>query len=83
MAKTKAIKEVKLDTENPPLIDDGFTVDKAKWGTYRSYDVEGKGLITSLTEEACIDATRFYLKARQEGFTEKAPSYDGEVGGKL
>jgi hypothetical protein len=36
-----------------------------------------------MTEEECIRATRWYLKARQEGFTEQAATYDGVVGGKL
>ena len=82
MAKTKT-KEAEPVAETTVLIDGAFTVDKARWGTWRSYDQEGKGLITSLTEEACVNATRFYLKAQQEGFTEGATSYDGEVGGKL
>lgn len=69
--------------ETTVLIDNAFTVDRARWGTFRSYDHEGKGLITSLTEEACVNATRSYLKWQQEGFTDKATSYDGEVGGKL
>jgi len=82
MAKTKT-KESTLVAETTALIDNAFTVDKASWGTWRSYDAEGKGLVTSLTEEACINATRSYLKWQQEGFTEEATSYDGEVGGKL
>ena len=83
MAKTKATKEAKLDTEHTTLIDGAFTVDKASWGTWRSYDAEGKGLVTSLTEEACINATRCYLKWQQDDFTESANSYEGVVGGKL
>jgi hypothetical protein len=83
MPKTKKVEEVKLDTEHTTLIDGAFTVDRARWGTFRSYDHEGKGLITSLTEEACVNATRFYLKAQQEGFTDESNSYDGVVGGKL
>ena len=69
--------------ETTVLIDGAFTIDKASWGTWRSYDAEGKGLITSLTEEACVNATRFYLKAQQEGFTDSTSSYDGTVSGKL
>jgi hypothetical protein len=64
------------------MIDDAFYVQQKKWGTWQSYDKEGNGLITSLTEEQCISATRFYLKGRQEGFTE-SKTYEGEVGGKL
>ena len=82
MTKTKT-KEAKLDTEHTTLIDGAFTVDKAIWGTWRSFDAEGKALVTSLTEETCINATRCYLKWRQEGFTEETTSYAGTVGGKL
>jgi hypothetical protein len=64
------------------LIDDCFFIEQKKWGTWDSYDKEGKCIITSLTENECINATRFYLKGRQEGFTESR-SYEGEVGGKL
>ena len=64
------------------LIDDCFYVEEKKWGTWDSYDKDGKGIITSLTESECINATRFYLKGKQEGFKE-IKSYEGEVGGKL
>ena len=82
MPKTKT-KEAAPVAETTALIDDAFTVDKAIWGTWRSYDTEGKALVTSLTEETCINATRFYLKAQQEGFTGEVSNYDGTVGGKL
>lgn len=64
------------------LIDDCFYIEEKKWGTWDSYDKEGKCIITSLTENECINATRFYLKGRQEGFLE-SKSYEGNVGGKL
>jgi hypothetical protein len=64
------------------LIDDVFYVNEKKYGLWYSTDKEGNGLITSLTEESCISATRFYLKGRQEGFTE-SKTYDGQIGGKL
>jgi hypothetical protein len=64
------------------LIDDAFYVKQQRWGTWDSYDKDGKGLVTSLTKEQCVAATRFYLKGRQEGFPE-SKSYEGEVGGKL
>jgi hypothetical protein len=64
------------------LIDDAFYVDEKKYGLWYSTDKEGNGLITSLTEESCISATRFLLKGRQEGFTE-SKTYDGQVSGKL
>jgi hypothetical protein len=63
-------------------IDEAFYVEKKRWGTYQSYDKDGKGLVTSLSEEQCISATRFYLKGRQEGFTE-SEAYEGVVAGKL
>jgi hypothetical protein len=64
------------------LIDDCFYVEKKKWGTWDSSDKEGNGLITSLSEDSCIAATRYYLKGRQEGFS-TSRTYEGEVGGKL
>lgn len=64
------------------LIDDAFYVFQQKWGTWDSTDKEGNGLVTSLTEESCISATRFYLKGLQEGFSETT-SYSGKVDGKL
>ena len=64
------------------LIDDCFYVEQKKYGLWDSTDLDGKGLVTSLTEEQCISATRFYLKGRQEGWTE-SKTYEGTVGGKL
>ena len=83
MAKTKAAQVEKLNVDDTVLIDGCFTVDKARWGTWRSFDKDGQAIITSLTEEQCVAATRWYLKQRQEGFTENATTYDGVVGGKL
>ena len=63
------------------LIDDTFTVEKARF-LWHSKDKDGNGLVSALTEDACIKATRFYLKGRQEGFIETT-KYEGTVGGKL
>ena len=63
------------------LIDDAFYVAKARF-LWHSCDKEGKGLVSALTQDACIQATRFYLKGRQEGFSETT-KYEGTVGGKL
>jgi len=63
------------------LIDDCFYVEKARF-LWHSYDKDGNGLVSSLTEDSCISGTRFYLKGRQEGFAE-TKKYEGEVGGKL
>jgi len=68
--------------EESKLIDDCFYVKERKWGTWDSYNKEGKCLITSLTEESCINATRFYLKGLQEGFGE-VNTHQGTVNGKL
>ncbi len=64
------------------LYDDAFYVEEKKYGLWSSSDKEGNGIITSLTEEQCVRSTRWYLKAKQEGF-EETQTYDGEVGGKL
>lgn len=66
------------------LIDDAFYVKEQKWGTWNSYDKDDKALITSLTEELCISATRWYLKMKQENALETiGTTYEGTVGGKL
>ena len=63
-------------------IDDAFRVEQTRLKTWRSFTKEGKELITALNEEVCINATRFYLKGLQEGWTD-AKTYDGTVVGKL
>ena len=71
---------IKIMTDKK-LIDDVFTVEKARF-LWHSKDKDGNGLVSALTEQACITATRFYLKGRQEGFSD-TKSYEGTVGGKL
>ena len=65
------------------LIDDCFTVIESKLGTWHSFDGNGKEIITALTEEKCIMATRSYMKCLQEGFPEEAGAYESFVEGKL
>jgi len=65
------------------LYDDCFYVSQKKYGLWDSTDKEGKGLITALTEEECVRATRFYLKGCQEGWPDDTIKYEGTVGGKL
>ena len=65
------------------LYDDTFYVEQSSWKTWKSYDKDGKPLVTSLTSEDCVAATRFYCKGLQEGFGEDTTSYAGSVGGKL
>jgi hypothetical protein len=64
------------------LIDDAFYVEETDWKTWKSYDKDGKPLITSLTQESCIFATRCYCKWLQEGFPE-TQTYSSKVDGKL
>jgi len=66
-------------------IDDAFRVYKTRFGIWHSATKDGKDVITSLTEEQCIAATRFYLKGIQEGWNENSSRVmnDGVVGGKL
>ena len=64
-------------------IDDAFRVEQKKYGLWDSYDKDGKCIITSLTEEECVRATRFYLKGCQEGWGNDTITYEGTVGGKL
>jgi hypothetical protein len=69
-------------SEEKNLIDGAFYVKKQRWGTWDSYDKEDKPILTSLTEDICVSATRFYLKGRQEGFPE-SQTYKSVVDGKL
>ena len=67
--------------------DDGaFRVEQKRYGLWDSYDKDGKGIVTSLTEEECIRATRFVLKGRMEGWNNGETVVKSEnsfVGGKL
>ena len=70
------------------LIDDCFYVEPQKFGTWDSTDKEGNKLITSLTEDACIAASRFYLKFRQDeknatSYGESVSQYSGSMDYKL
>ena len=65
-------------------IDDAFRVEEKKYGLWDSYDKDGKCIITALTEEECVRATRFYLKGCQEGWNDaNIVKHEGTVGGKL
>jgi len=66
------------------LIDDAFYVEHKKYGLWDSYYPDGKGIITALTEEECVKATRFMLKLKQENrLNEVGNTYSGTVDGKL
>jgi len=71
-------------SEEKNLIDDAFYVEKTDWGTWKSHDKDGKSLITSLTQESCIAATRWYLKQKFEEIIDKnVKKYNGSVDYKL
>lgn len=63
--------------------ENAFYIEQKSWGTWQSHYPDGKGIITSLTEEECIRATRYYLKGLQEGWSDDIITYEGTVGGKL
>jgi hypothetical protein len=70
----------------PKLIDDCFYVEEKKYGLWHSWDKDGNGLVTALTEDSCVSGTRFYLKLKQDeknGLKIETKTYSGEVGGKL
>ncbi len=51
---------------------------------WNSFLKDGTPILSTLTKEMCITETRFYLKAKQDGFDKsKDRTYDGTVGGKL
>ena len=66
------------------LIDEAFYVEQKKYGLWDSYDKDGKCIITALTEEECVKATRFMLKLKQENKLNGIENtYSGTVDGKL
>ena len=66
------------------LIDEAFYVEQKKYGLWDSYDKDGKGIITALTEEECVKATRFMLKLKQENkLNQVGNTYSGTVDGKI
>ncbi len=77
----------KPETNSEPEVwDESFVVRKQRWGTFVSYSLkDDRELITSLTLELCVAATRFYLKGLQEGWESDSEqnTYDSVVGGKL
>ena len=73
----------KLPEESPELYDDCFRVEQSTWKTWNSFHTDGTKLVTSLSKELCINATRFYLKSKQEASLETVKTYEGTVGGKL
>ena len=64
-------------------IDNCFRVEQKRFGTWTSYSKDGEGILTTLSKEHLISSTRWYLRAKQEGFPDPTIQYDGTVGGKL
>lgn len=83
MTDPTTVNVIKDDLPKTQVYDETFTVVKQRWGTYVSYDLEGNGIITAMTEEGCVSGTRWYLKAKQDGFGDNGTAYEGTVGGKL
>ena len=87
MKKTTENEITKLQWVTKPneavIHDDAFWVKKQRWGTFVSVLADDTQLITSLTEGECIAATRWFLKQKQDGFTDDVKTYDSVVGGKL
>jgi hypothetical protein len=69
--------------EDAVTYDDAFWVKRQRWGTYVSVGPDDLHIITSPSEELCISSTRWYLKAKQDGFSDGASVYSGKVEGKL
>ena len=66
------------------LYDEAFYVEQSRWKTWNSYDKDGTPLVTSLTEETCVSATRQYLKWKQDkSLNDIGVSYSSVVDGKL
>ena len=66
------------------LYDDLFYVKEQKYGLWKSFDKEDKPLVTSLTEEDCVRATRHYLQLIQENkLNDVEVTYASTVDGKL
>ena len=63
-------------------IDECFRVNKDRF-LWKSYLKDGTELVSGLTKESVISGTRFYLKGKQEGFSEPSSVHEGTVGGKL
>ena len=85
MVETKTQVTEETVTDNYEWIDDCFRAYKTKYGLWHSVTKDGEELVTALSEQLCIRMTRFYLKGRQEGWSEESSRVmnDGKVGGKL
>lgn len=91
MTKTKTdgqgVKHITWVTkpDNAIVYDEAFWVKVQRWGTFVSVGPDDLEIITALTEEQCVAATRWYLKGLQDNSFKynEGVTYSGEVGGKL
>ena len=62
-----------------------FRVEQKRFGTWTSYDTDGKALITGGTREAVLQGTGFHLEGVATNWANCTTSkqFDGTVGGKL
>lgn len=84
-ASSKKVDQTSNDSKpnQENLIDDSFYVKQTRWKTWNSYDENNKVIITSLSEDSCIQSTRWYLKKKQDGFSNEDKIFSGTVDGKL
>jgi hypothetical protein len=83
IAESTTVVETTDTIGHSPWIDDRFRVEESRWGSWSSFDKMEEKLVTSLTKDLCIDATRFYLKGLQDGFSPDDKTHSGTVDGKL
>ena len=62
-----------------------FRVEQRRFGTWTSFDKDGKALITGGTREAVLQGTGFHLEGVATNWANCTTSkqFDGTVGGKL
>ena len=62
-----------------------FRIEQRRFGTWTSFDKDGKALITGGTREAVLQGTAFHLEGVATNWANCTTSkqFDGTVGGKL
>ena len=62
-----------------------FRIEQRRFGTWTSFDTDGKALITGGTREAVLQGTGFHLEGVATHWANCTTSkqFDGTVGGKL
>ena len=72
-------------TDERELIDEVFYVWETRFGLWTTETKAGRPMLTSLTKETVVRATKWYLKSEQDGTLEEHTKVinSGIVGGKL